>query len=71
AQHMGEIYVLRVSGVPVFDPITTLMRSDLNELAQISMPHAKALEKELSAIIGFGEIIDITEEVLIRLELTQ
>ncbi|MCE7642102.1 PilZ domain-containing protein [Vibrio fluvialis] len=71
AQHMGEIYVLRVSGVPVFDPITMLMRSDLNELTQISMPHAKSLEKELSAIIGFGEIIDITEEVLIRLELTQ
>ncbi|WJG22121.1 PilZ domain-containing protein [Vibrio furnissii] len=71
AQHMGEIYVLRVSGVPVFDPITTLMRSDLNELAQISMPHAKALEKELTAMSGFGEIIDITEEVLIRLELTQ
>ncbi len=70
AQHMGEIYVLRISGVPVFDPITILMRSDLNELAQISMPHAKSLEKELGGIVGFCEVVDITEEALIRLELT-
>lgn len=71
ALELGELFVLRISAAPVFDPFTTLMRSDLAELAQISMPHAKALEKELGAMAGFGEIIDITEEVLIRLELTQ
>lgn len=70
AQHMGEIYILRICSAPVFDPITTLLRSDLNELAQISLHHARTLEKEITSIIGYGEVIDITEEVLIRLELT-
>lgn len=70
-QTMGELYVLRISGVPVFAPITNLLRSDLNELATISPAHAKSLEKEMLAQVGYGEIVDITEEVLIRLELTR
>ncbi|MDE1240704.1 PilZ domain-containing protein [Vibrio aestuarianus] len=70
AQLMGEIYVLRICSAPVFDPITTLLRSDLNELAQISIHHARALEKEITAIVGYGELVDITDEILIRLELT-
>ncbi len=70
AQLMGEIYVLRICGAPIFDPLTTLLRKDLDELSQISMHQAKSLEKEMSALTGYSEIIDITEEVLIRLELT-
>ncbi|EEY98838.1 hypothetical protein VOA_002666 [Vibrio sp. RC586] len=70
-QEMGEFYALRVSGVPVFSPITNLLRSDLKELAAISPHHAKSLEKEMLAQIGYGELVDITEEVLIRLELTR
>ncbi|EJK2992450.1 PilZ domain-containing protein [Vibrio cholerae] len=69
-QAMGEFYALRVSGVPVFAPITNLLRSDLTELAEISPHHAKSLEKEMLAQVGYGELVDITEEVLIRLELT-
>jgi len=46
------------------------LRRDIDELAQISLHQAKNLEKEIGAIVGYGEIIDITEEVLIRLELT-
>ncbi len=38
-QAMGEFYALRVSGVPVFAPITNLLRSDLTELAEISPHH--------------------------------
>ncbi|MFV0448135.1 MAG: PilZ domain-containing protein [Vibrio sp.] len=70
AQLMGEIFVLRLCGAPVFDPFTVLLKGDLEELAQINLHQAKNLEKEISAIVGYGEIIDITEEVLIRLELT-
>ena len=70
AQLMGEIFILRLCGAPVFDPFTVLLRRDIDELAQISLHQAKNLEKEISAIVGYGEIIDITEEVLIRLELT-
>ncbi|WP_070962479.1 PilZ domain-containing protein [Vibrio sonorensis] len=71
AQSMGEFYALRICGAPVFDPITALLRKDIEELTHISMHQARTLEKDISAILGYGEIIDITEEVLIRLELTK
>lgn len=71
SQAMGEFYAIRICGAPVFDPITALVRKDLNELAQISMHQARSLEKEMHSIVGYGELIDITEEVLIRLELTR
>ncbi len=70
AQQMGEVFVLRICGSPIFDPMTTLLRKDLDELSHISMHQAKSLEKEITALAGYGEIVDITEEVLIRLELT-
>ncbi|KGY13594.1 pilus assembly protein PilZ [Vibrio tubiashii] len=70
-QLMGEFYAIRICGAPVFDPITALVRKDLDELTQISMHHARSLEKDISNIVGYGELTDITEEVLIRLGLTQ
>jgi hypothetical protein len=70
AQLMGEIFVLRVCGIPVFNPITALLRQDLDELSSISKFHATKIEKAISSIVGYGEIIDITEEVLIRLEIS-
>ena len=71
AQHMGELYVLRVSTAPIFDPLTSLFQSDLETIARISMYQAKKLENEVTAFIGYGEMCDITDEVLIRLELTK
>ncbi|WP_394127546.1 PilZ domain-containing protein [Vibrio hepatarius] len=70
AQMMGEFYAIRICGAPVFNPITALVRKDLDELTQISMHQARSLEKEINNIVGYGELTDITEEVLIRLELT-
>lgn len=70
AQMMGEFYAIRICGAPVFNPITALVRKDLEELTQISMHQARSLEKEINNIVGYGELTDITEEVLIRLELT-
>ncbi|RJX74372.1 PilZ domain-containing protein [Vibrio sinensis] len=71
AQMMGEFYALRICGTPVFDPVTALLRKDLDELLEISLYQARSIEKEITSICGYGEITDITEEVLIRLELTQ
>lgn len=71
AQAMGDFYALRICGAPVFEPITALLRKDIEELTQISMHQARSLEKEIATIVGYGELIDITEEVLIRLELTK
>ena len=64
---MGEFYAVRVSGVPVFDPNTQLMGEDIRELATISSHQARNLEKELSSIAGYSELVDVTEEVLLRL----
>ncbi|WP_299694485.1 PilZ domain-containing protein [uncultured Vibrio sp.] len=71
AQHLGDIYILRVTTAPIFNPLTSLFQSDLEELTRISMHQAKKLENEITAFIGYGEIEDITDEVLIRLELTR
>ncbi|MFA0521345.1 hypothetical protein AB4501_30785, partial [Vibrio sp. 10N.222.55.E8] len=64
------IYVLRVTTAPIFNPLTSLFQSDLEELSRISMHKAKKLESEVTAFVGYGELDDITDEVLIRLELT-
>lgn len=69
ALNMGELYILRVSTSPVFDALTMLMKEDINELLTLSMSHARNLENEMSAIIGYCEVVDITEEVLVRLEI--
>ncbi len=71
AQTIGEFFALRLCAAPVFDPFTTLLSLDLEELAQISLHNARNLEKEIKAVVGYGEIVDITEEVLVRLELTR
>lgn len=70
AQEMGNIYVLRIASAPIFDSMTTLMRSDLNELLLTCLNDANVLEKELTNIVGYCELIDITQETLLRLELT-
>lgn len=70
SKQLGEFYVLRINGVPVENTSTKILIKKLSELASSSMHHARALDKEFSSIVGFGEIIDITEEILIRLELT-
>ncbi len=69
-QVYGEIYVLYVSGMPLFNPITPLLKKDLKELNEISKFHAKSIEKEIRTLAGYAQITDITEEVLIRLEIS-
>ncbi len=70
AKAMGEFYAIRICGAPVFDPMTALIRKDLEELTQISLHQARSIEKEMQSIVGYGEFTDITDEVLTRLALT-
>ncbi|WP_194436326.1 PilZ domain-containing protein [Vibrio fluminensis] len=70
SQHMGEFYAIRICSTPIFDPITAMLRRDIEELTSISLHQARSLEKEISTLVGYSEYVDITEEVLIRLELT-
>ncbi|MGR5131291.1 PilZ domain-containing protein [Vibrio alfacsensis] len=71
ARMMGEFYATRISTAPIFDPITCLLRRDLDDLSQFSVHQASKLEKELTALVGYSEFEDITEEVIVRLELTE
>ncbi|MGR5237070.1 PilZ domain-containing protein [Vibrio alfacsensis] len=70
ARVMGEFYATRISTAPIFEPLTCLLRQDLNGLTQFSVHQASKLEKELTALVGYSEFEDITEEVVVRLELT-
>jgi hypothetical protein len=68
---LGDFYVIRISTAPIFDPMTSLLRQDLSDLTSFSVHQASKLEKELTSLIGYCEFDDITEEVLVRLELTE
>lgn len=63
----GEFYAMRISGVPIFEPYAKLMKEDLLELSQVSQHQARNLEKEISGILGYGELVDVTAEVIARL----
>ncbi|HCE2153501.1 PilZ domain-containing protein [Vibrio parahaemolyticus] len=71
ARMMGDFYVFRMSTAPIFDPMTSLLRQDLSDLTQFGVHQASKLEKELTALVGYSEFEDITEEVVVRLELTE
>ncbi|WP_039979487.1 PilZ domain-containing protein [Vibrio sagamiensis] len=71
AQKIGEFYALRLSVVPIFDPFTSLLHHELNKLTQLGIHIASKLEKELTSLIGYSEIQNITEEVLLRLALSE
>jgi len=70
SKQLGEFYALRITGVPVASASTQLLIKKLSDLASSTLHHARVLEKEFGSIVGYGEITDITEEILIRLELT-
>ncbi|NLS12700.1 PilZ domain-containing protein [Vibrio sp. SM6] len=70
AKAQGNFFALRLTTAPIFDIQSVLLHQDLVDLSQISIQCAAAIEKELTSLIGYVEIHDITEEVLVRLELT-
>ncbi len=70
ARMMGDFYAIRLSTVPIFDSMTSILQQDLTELADLSLQQASKLETELTALVGYCEFEDITEEVMVRLELT-
>lgn len=60
---------IRITAVPVLSPITALIGKELGELARLTLHRARALEMEFTSLIGCGEMFDITDEVLVRLEI--
>ncbi|AWK82673.1 PilZ domain-containing protein [Photobacterium damselae] len=70
ARSNGEIKVLRITAAPIFDSMTLLTQQKLSELARLTLHRARGLENEFSALVGCGEIFDITDEVLVRLAIS-
>ncbi|OAN14211.1 pilus assembly protein PilZ [Photobacterium jeanii] len=68
ARSKGEFFAIRVTAVPVLNPLTALTGKELGELARLTLHRARALELEFTSLIGCGEMFDITDEVLLRLE---
>jgi len=69
AKAHGEFLAIRVTTTAVKNPLSSTSEEEISQLAQAAIHYARALEDELSSIVGCGEIADITDEVLIRLEL--
>ncbi|WED21210.1 PilZ domain-containing protein [Vibrio sp. JC009] len=70
SKQLGEFFAFRISGLPVTADKSELLNKKLAELSGVSAHHARNLEKEIRSMAGYCELIDISEEVLIRLELT-
>ncbi len=70
ARMNGDFYAIRLSTLPIFDSMTSILQQDLTELADLSLHQASKLETELTSLVGYCEFEDITEEVLVRLELS-
>ncbi len=69
SKQLGEFYALRVSGLPAIDISTQALIEALRGLAVSDSHHIRLMEKEFKSIVGYGEIIDISDEVLTRVEL--
>ncbi len=70
ARKNGSFLAIRVTALPIFNPLTALIGEKLSELARLTLHRARALEAEFISLIGCGEIFDITDEVLVRLEIS-
>ncbi|WP_279145414.1 PilZ domain-containing protein [Photobacterium carnosum] len=69
ARQQGELFALRITALPLLNQLTILISQKLSKLARLSLHRARALEIEFTSLMGCGEIFDITDEVLIRLEI--
>ena len=62
AESNGKFLALQITAHPIADPLTHIMRKELEHLGRLKLHQASMLEKELTALVGCGELIDITEE---------
>ena len=69
AHQRGKLFALRITALPLLNPLTVLIGEKLSQLARLTLHRARTLEMEFTSLIGCGEILDITDEVLIRLEI--
>ncbi|MBW8192696.1 PilZ domain-containing protein [Neiella marina] len=71
AKDKSDIFAIRLTLSRYSDPDLMSINRELHYISDYATHKAQALEKQLSAIMGVGEIIDITDEMLIRAGLHQ
>ncbi len=69
AKKLGAFLAVRISITTVDNPLSSRAEVELSRLSQQVTKQTEALQGELSNIIGCGELIDITNEVLTRFQL--
>ena len=66
-----DFFALRINLSRYGNPSFTSMNKELHYISDYAAHKAQKLEKEFYAILGVGELVDITEEVLVRLAIHQ
>lgn len=71
ALNKSDFFALRISLSRYGDPSFTSINKELHYISDYAAHKAQKLEQELYSLIGVGELVDITDEILIRLAITQ
>ncbi|GGA66102.1 pilus assembly protein PilZ [Neiella marina] len=71
AKKKSDLFALRLTLSRYGNPDMMSINKELHYISDYATHKAQALEKELASIMGIGEIIDITDEMLIRAGLHQ
>lgn len=71
AKTKSDLFALRLTLSRYGDPDLMSINRELHYISEYATHKAQALEKQLSSIMGIGEIVDITDEMMIRAGLHQ
>lgn len=67
----GQFYAMRIFLARTGRPDTDLLRAELSYVGMYAQHRSKALEEELWAVAGVGDIVDVTDEAMLRFGFTK
>jgi len=69
SQLTGYFFALRIDSERIASSEIELLKFDVADVLRVNMQKAKKLEYDIENIAGLAEITDVTDEVLLRLDL--
>ena len=69
SQQTGQFIAVRIDSERIASPEIELLKFDVADVLRVNMQKAKKLEYDIENIAGLAEITDVTDEVLLRLDL--
>ena len=69
SQLTGYFFALRIDSERIASAEIELLKFDVADVLRVNMQKAKKLEYDIENIAGLAEITDVTDEVLLRLDL--